>query len=343
MSTRIRFTDAARALALAIVFVLVAPPARGDDDPLNEYATRFKAGLDAYTNGEWAEAIDQWDGIYRELGPIKAYRVAYDLGLAYEAQGKPTRAAENYESFLSEVRRRRSSGETIGDNVTREEAKAQEKLDGLKQRFGRIDVGAGSQAAEAQVDTLEPRLAGFVEYVKPGPHVVTFTIKVAGGEARDQRKEVTVAAGEETSVAPDPIAPPPAPPASTGPAPTAPAPRVAYETVRPFPAAVIFVTGGVAALSVVFPVLTYNHAADLRSRYNAQAATSDQQAILSEYPSARTEAYATLAIPITLGLATAGLAAWYFLGTTRRETTTGARPFVAPSTSGGVAGVDARF
>jgi hypothetical protein len=342
MSTRIRSTDVALRFALTLVFALAAPTsARADDDPLAEYTGRFKAGLEAYTNGAWAEAIDQWDGIYRELGPIKAYRVAYDLGLAYEAQGKPTRAAENYEAFLSEVKRRRASGDTIGDNVAREEAKAHEKLDGLKQRYARIDVGTGSEAAEAQVDALEPRLAGYVEYVKPGAHVVTYTIKRPGGETRDQRKDVMVQAGEAVSVVPDPVSPPsttPQGPPSVPPPPS----HVRYETVHPFPAAVIFVTGGVAALSVVFPILTYNHAADLRGRYNAQASATDQSNIQSEYPTARTEAYATLAIPITLGAATAGLAAWYFLGTTQHEVTA-ASPFVAPTPNGATAGITKRF
>jgi hypothetical protein len=63
-------------------------------------------------------------------------------------------------------------------------------------------------------------------------------------------------------------------------------------------------------------------------------------AVASEYGDARTVAYLSLAVPITLGAATAALTTWYFAGKQERDIVV---PIVAPTTNGGIVGVGGRF
>src|SRR5882762_7447654 len=77
-----------------------AAPAVLPDDPFAAYREQFKLGMDRYRAGALAEAIGFWEPIYRELGDEKGYRLAYDLGLAYQQLGDATHAAERLQAFL---------------------------------------------------------------------------------------------------------------------------------------------------------------------------------------------------------------------------------------------------
>src|SRR5260370_30559712 len=152
-----------------------APAGVSVDDPLAVYRERFKLGMDQYKAGALANAIGYWEPVYRELGNEKGYRLAYNLGVAYAELGDATRAAERLQSFLDEVDARRARAEPLGDTVAKEEADARARIAGLVASKGRIRVLAGSSPVAAQVDANEPRVAGFVVWVTPGEHVVTFS------------------------------------------------------------------------------------------------------------------------------------------------------------------------
>jgi hypothetical protein len=181
------------------------PPATTMDDPIAQFRERFKQGMDRYKAGAPAEAIGYWEPIYRELGEQKGYRLAYDLGIAYEELGDATRAADRLQSFLAEVDARRGRSETLAAIVAKEEGDARQRMADLVATKGRISVQAGTPPAAAQVDAGEPRLAGFVAWVTPGDHAVTF----APGTPQQETKSVTVHAGEKVDVTPSPPAPPP--------------------------------------------------------------------------------------------------------------------------------------
>ena len=304
---------------------------------MDQYREAFKRGMERYRAGAVTEAIGHWEPIYRELGEQKGYRLAYDLGVAYEQLGDATHAAERLESFLAEVDARRGRSETIPALVLKDELDARARVAGLTATKGRIHVEAGAQPRAAQVDASEPRLAGFVAWVTPGEHTVTF----APGAADQQSESVVVHAGERIDVAPTPPPTPPAPsPTEPSPAPPVPpgstamvappAPAVASrrETDRPFPASVLVVSGGLAIATTAAAVPLDLHAWTLRNRYITELpdiAAADRQS----FDTSRTWAYVTVTGAIALASITAGLTAWYWLGTSTREVTV---------TPGGVAG-----
>jgi hypothetical protein len=292
------------AIAMAIV---TSSPLAFAQDALDAHRERFRGGLEKYKAGAYADAIVVWEAIYREIGPDQGYRLAFNLARAYDKFGDTTRAAEHYEAYAREVEKRREAGTEIEENVAKQEAEARQRLTELATTRGRIRVDAGDRPVVVRIDSGEPRLAGFVAYVAPGKHVVTF------GAGRDaQRVEIEVKEGELASASP-PAEPPPPPPPDK--------PPVRWETTieRPFSGA-IFVAGGVATIaSVLVPVLAYADASAIRNDYESAATDrTTKLALQSDYESSRTVAYTTLAIPITLGLATAALTAWWIFGA--RET-----------------------
>ncbi|MGH7330236.1 MAG: hypothetical protein ACREJX_17965, partial [Polyangiaceae bacterium] len=94
------------------------------DDPLDAYRERFKAGLEHYRAGEFGDAIRAWESIYRELGPSRGYRIAFDLARAYESARDISHAADAYLDFVDQVSTRRQSGDTIQPLVADEEKQA---------------------------------------------------------------------------------------------------------------------------------------------------------------------------------------------------------------------------
>ena len=313
----------------------VAAPARdagmGEPDDMAKYAERVQQGMQHYAAGAFREAIGWWDPVYRELGQHKAYRLSFNLARAYEKFSDFTLAAEHYEAFLSEVIVRRKSGEAIVPIVEKEETEAEDRLKQLRETKARIRVNAGARPTDVRIDTLARRASGFVAYVVPGSHTVTF---LNGGETVETT-HVVVDAGEEREVTP------PAPPIAELP----PAPRLRrmHEKNRPFPLGVLYAGGGVTAAAVIVPILAYGRATRLSNLYNEPTTARDNKAQLStDYSSARTVAYATLAIPLSLAAITGGFTAFYFLGTKERDILVAA-PLLLPVPGGMVAGASGHF
>lgn len=276
---------------------------------MEPYRERFRVGYEKYAAGAVGEALQYWEPIYRELGPERGYRLSYDIARAYETLGDATRAAERFESFLGEAKARRERGEALEELVLREEAEAREHLDRLVHGYGRVRVAPTTPAETVRIDASEPRLAGFVAFVPPGRHTVTF----APGTKDEERREMDVAAGELVDVAPAPkaVAPPPPPPPV----------REVHEAQRPYAAGWIFAAGGLALASVLAPVIAYSVAQsqlgairlEQQKPAEQQADAGAQIARINGYYAARTTAYATLAVPLVLAAGTAGLAfGWVF-------------------------------
>jgi hypothetical protein len=253
----------------------VAPSASSQEEPLEKYRERFKAGMDRYKGGDLPGAIAAWEPLLRELGEQKGYRLAYDLGVAYAELGDTPRAVERLQEFVAEIDARQARGESIAAIVYKEEADARARLERLAP------------------PTVHPR----VEAPAPPP----------------------------ATVAPAP-APAPSPPFVRPEAPvldrrvTAPL-VVRRETEHPFSPAMVGVSGGLAVVAALVAVPLESHAWDLHARYvdeqqaSGVIAAGDRQA----FADSRTWAYAAVGTAIGLGVVTAGLAAWYFLGSSRRE------------------------
>lgn len=327
-------------LALALAAGAASPrTARADEaeataaDPLDALRERFRAGMEKYAAGAYAEAIVEWESIYRDLGPEKGYRLAFNLGRAYDAYGDPTRAAEHYEIYVRQVAARRERGEEIDAQVEKQDEQAKERLNELAATRGRIRVAAGATPTAARVDGGEVRLAGFVVYVAPGRHVVTF-----GTGASAQRREVVVREGEIVELAPP--APEPAPLPSPRPPPE---PRYELRTERPFPAAVWIGFGAATLASVIVPVVTYSNASAIRDEYDSLPASerTRKQELAADYQSARSTAYATLAVPATFAALTGALFAWWTFGKSERRVPL--EPRLTVGAGGGQVGVAGRF
>jgi tetratricopeptide (TPR) repeat protein len=301
-----------RSRARAALFALmlgstICAGARADEDAMAVYRGQFKEGLDAYNAGRFADAILRWQPIYEQLGPKKAYRLSFNLARAYEAYGDLTRAAERYESYLAEVDARRAAGEAIEPVVEKQEAEAREALTQLVAKQARVKIKPGPKPILVQIDTTEPRLAGFTAYVRPGPHQITFAPGTSFASVRD------VFAEEGKLVELEP----PAPPEETKIVVVQ--PRTRSETVHPFPSWVVWVGVGATVVSGVVPAVAYRRAMDTRSKYDAAQERADKERLFNQYEKERNAAYVSWAFPIVFGVATAGLATWYVLGTTKRE------------------------
>ncbi|HEY4013735.1 MAG TPA: hypothetical protein VGM06_10375 [Polyangiaceae bacterium] len=329
-------------LMLAAAEARAAPPATPpfapDEDALAVYRGQFKRGIDRYKAGALAEAIGYWDPIYRELGEQQGYRLAYDLGIAYQESGDATHAAERLQSFLTEVEARRERGDVLASIVEKEEADARQRIASLTASTGRIHVGAVSAPRTARVDAREPRIAGFVAWVAPGDHTVTF----AAGTPDAETKRIHVGPGEMVEVTPRPPPPPPPPPEPIIVRMPAPAPRVvpAPQMRHPFPWPLIAVSGGAALVTAVVAVPLYNNAGALYDRLSVEP--SIPQSDRDNYNRARTTAYSVAGAAIGLAALTAGLAAWYFLGTSEGEGVTVSPAFV-PAPGGVSFGAAGRF
>lgn len=311
-------------LASAPTFVRAQEAEPQAQDPMSAYRERFRMGLVRYQAGNVSEAIQFWEPVYRELGAARGWRLAFNLARAYELFGDATRAVERYESFLSQVAERRQRGEVIEELIQKEEDVARAKLAEMASTKGRIVVPAeGERAIAVMIDGSEARLAGFTAYVAPGQH----TVVLEPGSPRESRQVLEVAAGQAAVVRLPAKAPPPTLSAS-------PAALWPVEE-RPFPKGVLFVAGGATALSVLAPVLTFSSAKDFQEQNRLSSEPGASEANLrkqADYDAKKTTYAATLAIPITLAVATGALAAWYFFGgRTRLE----ARPSLAGAGQGG--------
>jgi hypothetical protein len=319
-------------VGLAAVSASAAPPA--SDDPFADYRDRFKQGMDRYQAGAFTEAIGYWEPIYGELGEQRGYRLAYNLGVAYQELGDATKGAERLQSFLGQVEAKRARGEAQPPIVDKEERDARDRIAALTSAKGRIHVDPGTPPKAVQVDAMAPRLAAFVAWVNPGQHSVTFAAGTVGSES----KTVEVHAGELVEVSPTPVpapaaAPPPVAAPAPGPQPAraeAPASETGAlhrETSHPFPSAWLFVGGGLTLVAGVATIALDAGAWSQRNRDVNESPIPGSDS--ASFYTARTWTYGMVGTTVGLAAITAGLATWYLAGTSEREV------LVTP---GGVAG-----
>jgi hypothetical protein len=266
-----------------------------DDPAVAPYRERFKQGLDRYDANDVAGALSFWEPLYRDLGPTRGYRVGYNLARAYEVFGDATRAAERYHGFLDELKQRRTAGKPVDALVEIDEQKATERLDDLGRTRGRIHIAATTPPESVRIDQSEPRLAGFVAYVAPGPHAIVFQ----PGSAEERTEHVEVQLGELIEVVPkQQTAPPPL--------------KLRETTTHPFSSAWLW-GGGVMTL-VIGGGLTATAYANAVVLHDRSLPTPTPKEV-SDYNGARTLAYVSWAAPATFAVITVILVAWYAVGT----------------------------
>ena len=188
-----------------------------------------------------------------------------------------------------------------------------------------------------KVDKAEARAAGsagFVVYVTPGEHTITFDPKT------EAPRTVTVEAGAIVTVETPPLIAAPTEPRK--PIETAPPPRFETVTERPFSPVVLYVAGGVAAATLIVPVVLYANALSVKSDYDDASRPRDERERLAvDYDSAKANAYTGAAIAGGCVAIAGGLTAWWLLGT--RETKREIQPNVMVTPLGVSASLRASF
>lgn len=355
----LRLSELTRTLGVVGVMLVsvtsrAAPPAPSTsipEDELSGFRERFNLGMDRYDAGAVSEAVGYWEPIYRQLGPKAGYRLAYNLGVAYGHLGDPTRAAERLQAFLDEVDGRRGQGQALGAVVAKEEADAHQRMADLTASKGRIRIPAAEPPVSVQVDASEPRVAGFVAWVEPGEHTVTFEL----GGSKSETRVVKPMAGELVEVrpsvpsaAPPPVPPPPATPSTPSPPlatePTAPKDiRTVHVTKRPFSPAVWAVGIGLDVAACITAVVLEDRTMSLRDQLVSSQistgviATGDR----SRFDQERTWSYTAVGGAVGLGAITAGLVSWYFVGSSHQAVLV--QPAFAPEKGGAIVGAVAHF
>lgn len=313
-------------------FFLITGTARADD--LDSLRERFKVGMAQYNRGAFTDAIATWEAIYAELGPEKGYRLAFNIASAYDqlaathagsaaAEIESDKAGRLFQAYVNETTRRREAGETLEPLIEKQEEEA-------KQHLGRIRIEGEPSVIVRLDEESTNRHAASVVWVVRGTHTITFH----PGQPEQQKQLATVEVGKELVVRfvpaaraqPPVIDAPPSPPTQD---------RFVTREERPFDKTWLFVGAGATLASTVIPLIFYANAWSIEDEYRQeQSATPRSRDLADEYTSARRIAYATLAIPAILGAATAGLTAYWLLGTRETKvplTVTGA---ISPAGSG---------
>jgi hypothetical protein len=342
MSIRTRSRSRVRCAALACAVGLSLPtpararadePGAGGDSRIERRREIFKSGMDDYANGRFREAIGKWEPIYRELGAEQGYRLAFNLARAYDKVDDATRAAEYYETYVAEVKRRRDRELDVEPAVEKQAEDAALRLEELKKTHGRIAIGPGQRVV--RIGNGEQRVAGargFVEYVAPGRHVVKFD----PGTPEEREMGIDVEAGALVPVETPRVAPPVAAP-----------PPLRYETrvERPFSPVFLWVAGGLTVASLALPVVLRENALSVKSDYDRtpESNTAERQRLAADYDEAKTNAYVSYAVPAVFALATGALVTWYFVKTTEQRVPVTVQPEARIGPEGGSVGLRARF
>ncbi len=302
MSIPIRFSLAV-AVALSAAAAGVARAEEPDDEPaMVALRGRFRDGLERYRAGDFDEAIRVWEPLLSELGPDKGYRIAFDLGRAYESSGDASRAVERFELFLRGADSAEARGVALPELVIALRAQVRARVAALIAAHGRIAIAASLRARAVVVDAAPPRAGAFVAFVAPGRHRVTIE---ADDGSRDIR-EVVIEAGQLVSL---PLALPPAPPQPARP--WAPAP-LATRAERRVHGGWVWGAWAATAASLALPALAYSNAAALHDQYSAPHVPTSQER--SEYNLARSLAYVSWIGPLLTGSAATLLSVWYAEG-----------------------------
>jgi tetratricopeptide (TPR) repeat protein len=254
-----------------------------------DYTAVFEQGLAAYEAGNFVAATQSWERLLATVGDERAYKVGYNLGLAYEKLGDATRAVERLQVFAD-----RAASEPNREAALEERRQdALERIRAIKATHGALAVAPAppGQVVLVRVGSAEPRPAGFTVYLAPGPH----EIELNAGTTRASKRRVELVAGKVTEIALD--TPKPSTPSAPPPPPRA---------TRSFPTA--WLVGGAIATAASF-ALPIGFAFDTKSKRDSAGAisTSDPRypVAVGDFEDARTRYEVSYILPAALAVATA--------------------------------------
>ena len=238
------------------------------------YRGRFQSGMERYTAGDAAGAVHWWEPIFTDVGIDKGYRVAFDLGRAYDKLGNVKLAAARYRTFLGVVDARRARGETIEPVVATEETEARARV----AQIG--DVGEPTPAPSPVAASPSPT---------PAP-----------------------ASAPEHAIAPPPAALPLPPPGPASPPPIPPPTAAEHPFSSWVLVAGGALTVGAGVVCAVEYARALSTKSDFNAATNEPSAA--QGAIRDTYDGIRPVAYGALGATVGFAAVTGALATWYFAG-----------------------------
>ncbi len=296
------------------------PPAEAPE-PVVDLNEVFRKGLERFDAGAYDEAVRIWERLVETLGKTRGRRVLYNLGLAYERLGNPTRAVESYSAFASE-----------GTENEARRTDALRRADELKAKHGALTIRApgDDSVVLVRIGQSEPRSAGFTLYLLPGTHVIELYYGTDHAERRAVELEaggkieiVTVApptgVPPETSPPPPQVAPEPRPP----PAPeTPPAPPGGSPTPAEFPTTWVASLGGATLASFALPLaLGLNAANERRAALRLSPGHSRYADGIDDVDKAKRAYRISYSLPVGLAAATTSVVVVHFIRANGADTT----------------------
>jgi hypothetical protein len=291
---------------------MVAWPARADEPPSAQDRAAFESGLSEFRRGNYVAAIETWETLLATLGEERAYKVLYNLALAYQDVGDITKAIAHYAAFEARVASRPDASPDLLERA----ADARSRREELERSYGAIHVHAPRRGGIVltRLGAAEPRPAGYVVWLSPGPHALELFVGTENAETItvDVERGTTQ---EIDATPPEPPHPAPTPPPTPAPQPTAPL-QVPADLVHPAradrsPPTWLWVGVGATVLSAAAPVGLYVVAQGKRDAADAFGPGNSAYAgALASYNDWRTAYYVSYALPAALGLATVLYAVW---------------------------------
>ncbi len=265
---------------------------------------RFEQGLALFDRGAHDEAAAVWEALLSDLGPDRGWKLSYNLGLAYDAAGKPTEAVERFQAFINRVA---ASVEALPPEIEQRREDAAARVRAIKSAHGELHFPASAPGVVVSVDGGPARPSGFTAYLPPGHH----RIVVTGPRGHTRQSALEVVAGAHHPIdTRDPTPPPPKP----APLPPAAPPPVVFQGEPPsFPT--WWVVGGAVATGASFALVgaLYGEASTRRDEAAALGEGHTDYAAANEaYEDARTSYHLSYLLPaglaaVTLGIATVGI------------------------------------
>lgn len=151
--------------------------------------THFRAGVDAFTRGEYSVALSEFQSAYR-IAPHHAVRV--NIANCYMHLGRPIDALNHFESFLSEAA-------AAGPIQPRQRQEVDSQIAELRHQVGEVQVRIEPSTVRDPIVIVDGQTAdarGMVRMM-PGRH----TVEVTADGFAPGRQDVTVTAGEQSTVA----------------------------------------------------------------------------------------------------------------------------------------------
>ena len=285
------------AAALAISGLLVAAPSAAQQPaaPVGviDHDAIFQRGLAVYEAGKLTDAIGIWEQLVQTLGDQRGWKVLYNLGLAYQRVGDPTRAVARFEAFVA-----RAAQQPLSAGLDERMHDAGQRAAALRAAHGEVHVRAPATGVIlVRVGTAEPRPAGFTVFLAPGQH----EIELSPGSPQSRRVTLHVDAGVVLDVEAEADAPKATPPTAP-----LPAPREKEEPRRAFPTAWLLVGAGVTVAAAALPTaLGLRASAKHDDAERLGVGNTAYASAVDEFGKARTAYYFSYALPAAFAVATA--------------------------------------